>query len=183
MIIVYVIIALALVGLTGIAMSARVIKRYERVVLFELGNVKGEARGPRVIFIFPFVDRVHRVVVADHAAATVHVACGRELPTATSSADLPKGRTRFLIDVAPGAAEDFSLEGLEGVHFISRSPSSARRLVMGPHGLVPNHPACRSVDGAVPHPSRLRSPVFSTEAGRGRIWCCRNRLLGQSRRL
>ena len=32
------------------------------------------------------------------------------------------GRPRFLIDVAPGAADGFSLEGLEGVHFISRSP-------------------------------------------------------------
>jgi uncharacterized protein len=32
------------------------------------------------------------------------------------------GRPRFLIDVAPGAAEGFSLEGLEGVHFISRTP-------------------------------------------------------------
>jgi uncharacterized protein len=32
------------------------------------------------------------------------------------------GTPRFLIDVAPGAAEGFSLEGLEGVHFISRTP-------------------------------------------------------------
>ncbi len=34
------------------------------------------------------------------------------------------GTPRFLIDVAPGAAEGFSLEGLEGVHFVSRSPST-----------------------------------------------------------
>jgi uncharacterized protein (DUF779 family) len=32
------------------------------------------------------------------------------------------GRPRFLIDVASGAAEGFSLEGLEGVHFVSRAP-------------------------------------------------------------
>jgi uncharacterized protein (DUF779 family) len=32
------------------------------------------------------------------------------------------GAPRFLIDVAPGAAEGFSLEGLEGVHFVSRTP-------------------------------------------------------------
>ena len=32
------------------------------------------------------------------------------------------GTPRFLIDVASGAAEGFSLEGLEGVHFISRTP-------------------------------------------------------------
>ncbi len=35
------------------------------------------------------------------------------------------GRPDFEIDVAPGAAESFSLEGPEGVHFISRSPASA----------------------------------------------------------
>ena len=32
------------------------------------------------------------------------------------------GQPSFLIDVSPGAAEGFSLEGLEGVHFVSRSP-------------------------------------------------------------
>jgi hypothetical protein len=32
------------------------------------------------------------------------------------------GRPRFLIDVASGAADGFSLEGLEGVHFISTTP-------------------------------------------------------------
>jgi uncharacterized protein (DUF779 family) len=30
---------------------------------------------------------------------------------------------RFVLDVAPGAAEGFSLEGLDGVHFISRTTS------------------------------------------------------------
>src|SRR5580692_10663102 len=59
---VYVIVAvLIVVALVVPAMSARIIKQYERVVLFELGKVKGEARGPGLIFIFPFVDRVHRV--------------------------------------------------------------------------------------------------------------------------
>jgi uncharacterized protein (DUF779 family) len=32
------------------------------------------------------------------------------------------GTPGFLIDVAPGAAEGFSLEGPEGVHFVSRAP-------------------------------------------------------------
>ena len=31
-------------------------------------------------------------------------------------------RPRFLVDVSPGAAEGFSLEGLEGVHFVTRAP-------------------------------------------------------------
>jgi uncharacterized protein len=32
------------------------------------------------------------------------------------------GRPRFLIDVSPGAAEGFSLEGSEGIHFVSHTP-------------------------------------------------------------
>jgi uncharacterized protein (DUF779 family) len=32
------------------------------------------------------------------------------------------GRPDFLVDVAPGAAEGFSLEGLRGVHFVTRTP-------------------------------------------------------------
>jgi uncharacterized protein len=32
------------------------------------------------------------------------------------------GTPPFLIDVVPGAAEGFSLEALEGVHFVSRTP-------------------------------------------------------------
>src|SRR5450759_499364 len=59
--IVYVIVAVGLVALVGLAMSVRIIKQYERVVLFELGKVKDGARGPGLIFIVPFVDRVHRV--------------------------------------------------------------------------------------------------------------------------
>jgi regulator of protease activity HflC (stomatin/prohibitin superfamily) len=40
---------------------AFVIKQYERAVVFKLGKVEDEARGPGLIFIVPFVDRVHRV--------------------------------------------------------------------------------------------------------------------------
>jgi uncharacterized protein len=32
------------------------------------------------------------------------------------------GRPSFLIDVSDGAAEGFSLEGLVGVHFVTRTP-------------------------------------------------------------
>ncbi len=34
------------------------------------------------------------------------------------------GSPDFEIDVAPGAAESFSLEGADGVHFISRTPAT-----------------------------------------------------------
>ena len=61
MIATYVIVVLVIVALIGIVMSLRIIKQYERVVLFELGKVKDKARGPGLIFIVPFIDRVHRV--------------------------------------------------------------------------------------------------------------------------
>jgi hypothetical protein len=38
-----------------------VIKQYERAVLFRLGKVEGEARGPGLILIAPFVQRIQRV--------------------------------------------------------------------------------------------------------------------------
>jgi regulator of protease activity HflC (stomatin/prohibitin superfamily) len=50
-----------LISLVIAALSLRIIKQYERIVLFELGKVKGGAHGPGVMFIVPFVDRVHRV--------------------------------------------------------------------------------------------------------------------------
>ena len=37
------------------------------------------------------------------------------------------GRPTFVIDLAPGAAGDFSLEGLEDVHFVARSPEAITR--------------------------------------------------------
>jgi regulator of protease activity HflC (stomatin/prohibitin superfamily) len=59
--IVYVIVALALIVLIGAALSVRILKQYERGVQFRLGRVEGGARGPGLILIVPFVDRVHRV--------------------------------------------------------------------------------------------------------------------------
>ena len=38
-----------------------VIKQYERAVVFKLGKITGEARGPGLILIMPFVERIHRV--------------------------------------------------------------------------------------------------------------------------
>ena len=38
-----------------------VIKQYERAVVFKLGKVTGPARGPGLIFIVPFVQRINRV--------------------------------------------------------------------------------------------------------------------------
>jgi uncharacterized protein len=35
------------------------------------------------------------------------------------------GQPDFVIDVAPGASDSFSLEGSEGVHFVTRIPAAA----------------------------------------------------------
>jgi uncharacterized protein (DUF779 family) len=36
------------------------------------------------------------------------------------------GRPRFVVDVAPGASEGFSLEALDGVHFITTTPTGGQ---------------------------------------------------------
>jgi regulator of protease activity HflC (stomatin/prohibitin superfamily) len=52
-------IAVAIV-LAGLA-SVRILKQYERGVLFRLGRVQGGPRGPGLVLIVPLVDRLHRV--------------------------------------------------------------------------------------------------------------------------
>jgi len=61
MIVVYVVVALLIVVLVGTALSVRILKPYERGVIFRLGRVRDGERGPGVIAFVPFVDRVHRV--------------------------------------------------------------------------------------------------------------------------
>ena len=61
MLAVAVIIVLAVVAVIGLLASVRILKQYERGVQFRLGKVKDGARGPGLIVIVPFVDRVHRV--------------------------------------------------------------------------------------------------------------------------
>jgi regulator of protease activity HflC (stomatin/prohibitin superfamily) len=59
--VVYVIVVLLLVVLVGLALSVRVLKQYERAVMFRLGRVWDGARGPGLLVFIPFIDRVHRV--------------------------------------------------------------------------------------------------------------------------
>ncbi|MFF0835661.1 slipin family protein [Streptomyces sp. NPDC003344] len=55
------IVATACVGLVVFAMAARVVKQYERGVLFRLGRVLGDVRDPGLTLVIPFVDRLHKV--------------------------------------------------------------------------------------------------------------------------
>ena len=59
--VVYVIVVVVLVALAFAALSVRILKQYERGVLFRLGRVKDGPRGPGLVFIVPLVDRLHRV--------------------------------------------------------------------------------------------------------------------------
>jgi regulator of protease activity HflC (stomatin/prohibitin superfamily) len=61
MILLYIVIAVVLVLLAVLSLSVRILKQYERAVVFRLGRVRGAARGPGLIVFIPFVDRVHRV--------------------------------------------------------------------------------------------------------------------------
>jgi regulator of protease activity HflC (stomatin/prohibitin superfamily) len=61
MVVFEVIAAVVVVGLVGLAITVRILKQYERGVVFRLGRVGDGARGPGLIFIIPFLDRVHRV--------------------------------------------------------------------------------------------------------------------------
>jgi regulator of protease activity HflC (stomatin/prohibitin superfamily) len=44
-----------------LAMAARIVKQYERGVLFRLGRVMGGERQPGLTLVIPFVDRLHKV--------------------------------------------------------------------------------------------------------------------------
>jgi regulator of protease activity HflC (stomatin/prohibitin superfamily) len=57
----YVVLGLVVVVAIGLLLSVRILKQYERGVLFRLGRVKDGPRGPGLIVFVPFVDQVHRV--------------------------------------------------------------------------------------------------------------------------
>ncbi len=58
-----------------------VIKQYERAVVSKLGKVTGEARGPGLIFIAPFVQRIHRVSLRI-------ITLPPDIPTASTNGEL-----------------------------------------------------------------------------------------------
>jgi len=44
-----------------LVMSIRVVKEYERLIIFRLGKLRGGAHGPGLIFIIPFIETTKRV--------------------------------------------------------------------------------------------------------------------------
>lgn len=54
-------VVIVVVGLALIFSSLRLLKAYERGVIFRLGAVREGVRGPGVVFVFPIFDRLKRV--------------------------------------------------------------------------------------------------------------------------
>jgi len=44
-----------------LAMSIRIVREYERLIIFRLGKLRGGAHGPGLIFIIPFIETTRRV--------------------------------------------------------------------------------------------------------------------------
>jgi regulator of protease activity HflC (stomatin/prohibitin superfamily) len=61
MIIVDILIVLVVLGVLYLAISSRVVKQYERGVVFRLGKVQEPTRGPGLAIILPGVDRLKKV--------------------------------------------------------------------------------------------------------------------------
>ena len=70
--VVYIIVALVIIGL--IASTIKIIREYERLVVFRLGRLIG-AKGPGVIFIFPFINRVSKVDLRERYLEVPHQTC------------------------------------------------------------------------------------------------------------
>ncbi|WP_413810347.1 slipin family protein [Streptomyces sp. OE57] len=55
------VVVLACLGALGVLAAARVVKQYERGVVFRLGRLRSDIRGPGFTMIAPFVDRLQKV--------------------------------------------------------------------------------------------------------------------------
>jgi regulator of protease activity HflC (stomatin/prohibitin superfamily) len=52
---------LGAIGLAGAAASVRIVKQYERGLVFRFGRIREQVRGPGLAMIAPFADRLHKV--------------------------------------------------------------------------------------------------------------------------
>jgi regulator of protease activity HflC (stomatin/prohibitin superfamily) len=52
---------LGAIGLAGAAASVRIVKQYERGLVFRFGRIRNHIRGPGLAVIAPFADRLHKV--------------------------------------------------------------------------------------------------------------------------
>ena len=69
---IYAIAAIIVIGLIG--STIKIIREYERLVVFRLGRLIG-ARGPGVVFIIPFINRVNKVDLRERFLEVPHQTC------------------------------------------------------------------------------------------------------------
>jgi regulator of protease activity HflC (stomatin/prohibitin superfamily) len=69
-----VIIIVLLIVLALISSSVKIIREYERLVLFTLGRLAG-ARGPGIVIVLPFVNRVNKVDLRERYIEVPHQTC------------------------------------------------------------------------------------------------------------
>jgi regulator of protease activity HflC (stomatin/prohibitin superfamily) len=71
----YVIYALVIIIVIGfIGYSVKIVREYERLVQFTLGRLTG-ARGPGVVFVFPFINRVNKIDLRERYLEVPHQTC------------------------------------------------------------------------------------------------------------
>ncbi len=71
----YVIVAIVVVIVIAfIGYSIRIVREYERVVVFTLGRLVG-AKGPGVVFIFPFINRLQKIDLRERYLEVPHQTC------------------------------------------------------------------------------------------------------------
>ncbi len=69
---IYIIVAIIVIGL--LAATIKIIREYERLVVFRLGRLIG-ARGPGVVFIFPVVNRFNKIDLRERYLEVPHQTC------------------------------------------------------------------------------------------------------------
>jgi regulator of protease activity HflC (stomatin/prohibitin superfamily) len=69
-----VVIFILIVILAFIASAIRVVREYERLVLFTLGRLVG-AKGPGIVFVLPFVNRVSKIDLRERFLEVPHQTC------------------------------------------------------------------------------------------------------------
>ena len=68
------IIIVILIILAFLASAIRVVREYERLVLFTLGRLVG-AKGPGIVFVLPFVNRVQKIDLRERFLEVPHQTC------------------------------------------------------------------------------------------------------------
>ena len=63
-----------LIVIAFIAYSIRIIREYERIVMVTLGRLVG-AKGPGVVFVFPFINRIQKIDLRERFLEVPHQTC------------------------------------------------------------------------------------------------------------